>query len=171
MALTHNYGDTINFITEKLEEPITLQYLQTRSRHAEYLSKISTEYLLDAMNSYYEAHQLKQIQQAPFFSLTADEAENSSHKECFSMFITYFSLPKSRVINTFLGIVNSKEKTTRQIMDVITVLFEGKQLDISLVLFSELHENNQSVVKKRTGKENSTSPCNSYINCHNHRLA
>lgn len=67
MVLTHNYGDTIKLIAEKLEEPITLQYLQTRSRHAKYLSKTSTEYLLDAMNSYYEAHQLKEKKQAPFF--------------------------------------------------------------------------------------------------------
>lgn len=52
------------------------------------------------------------------------------------MFITYYSLPESRVINTFLGIINLKEITARQITDVIKVFFEVKQLDISLVLFS-----------------------------------
>ena len=33
MALTDNYGDTIKLIAEKLEEPITLQYLQICPRN------------------------------------------------------------------------------------------------------------------------------------------
>lgn len=88
------------------------------------------------------------------------------------MFITYYSLPESRVINTFLGIVNLKEITARQITDVIKVFFEVKQLDISLVLFSVLHKTNQSVVKNGLERKiQSNSPCNSYINCRNHQLA
>ena len=74
------------------------------------MSNTLAESLLDAMNSYYEVHQLKEIREAPFFSPIADQAENFSHKECFSMFITYYSLPESQVANTFLGIVNLKGK-------------------------------------------------------------
>ena len=78
------------------------------------------------MNCYYRAHQLKEIGEAPFSFLTTDEAENSSHKECFLMFITYYSSPESCVINTFLGIVNLKGKTASQIMDTLKAFFEAK---------------------------------------------
>ena len=115
MGLTDNYGDKIKFIAEELEEPITWQYLQNCPRNATYVSNRLAKSLLDAVNSYYKAHQLKEIREAPFFSLTTDEAENSSHKECSLIFITYYSLPKSRVTNTFLGI-----------MDALKVFFEAK---------------------------------------------
>ena len=126
MGLTDNYGDKIKFIAEELEEPITWQYLQNCPRNATYVSNRLAKSLLDAVNSYYKAHQLKEIREAPFFSLTTDEAENSSHKECSLIFITYYSLPKSRVTNTFLGIVNLNGKTTSQIMDALKVFFEAK---------------------------------------------
>ena len=119
MALTDYYGDTIKFIAKKLEKPITSQYLQTCPRNAKYVSKKSAESMLGAMNSYYELHQLKEIREASFFSLTAEEAENSSHK-CFSVFITYYSLPEYRIVNTLLGIVNLKGKTASQTVGVIT---------------------------------------------------
>ena len=119
MALTDYYGDTIKFIAKKLEKPITSQYLQTCPRNAKYVSKKSAESMLGAMNSYYELHQLKEIREAPFFSLTAEEAENSSHK-CFSVFITYYSLPECRIVNTLLGVVNLKGKTASRTVGVIT---------------------------------------------------
>lgn len=91
IALTDNYGDMMQFVAKKLEEPITLQYLHTCPKNATYLSNTSAESLLDAINVYFETKQLKDIKEAPFSTLYADEAENSSHKECFSMFVTYFS--------------------------------------------------------------------------------
>ena len=108
--------------------------------------------LLDAMNCYYRAHQLNEIGEGPFFFLTTDEAVNSSHKECFLMFIIYYSSPESWVINKFLGIVNLKGKTASQIMDALKAFFEAKAKII------------QWVIKKKTDfKDEFNQTCYTFI--------
>ena len=67
MTLTYNYGDATKFIAEKIDNTITLQYLQTCPRNATYVSNTSSKSLLDANNRYYETRQLKE--KAPFFLL------------------------------------------------------------------------------------------------------
>ena len=73
MNITYNYGDTTKFIAEKLDNTITLQYLQTCLRNTTYVCNTSSESLLGAINRYYEARQLKE--KVPFVSLTGNEAE------------------------------------------------------------------------------------------------
>ena len=69
------------------------QYLNSCPKNTTYLSNATVESLLNAMNFYYESENLKKIFDAPFLCLYADEAKNSSHKECFAaMFLTYYSL-------------------------------------------------------------------------------
>ena len=87
-ALTDNYQDMIEFFSEKLHEPITAQYLNNCQQNATYKSNMSAESVLDAINVYFKAITLKEIQQANFLPIYADESENSSHKECFSMFMS-----------------------------------------------------------------------------------
>ena len=48
IVLSENHGDMINFILEKLAEPITKQYLETCPSNATYTSYLPT--LVDAMN-------------------------------------------------------------------------------------------------------------------------
>ena len=90
--LTDNYGDLMNFLANIIQEPITKQYLNSCPKNATYLSITTAESLLDTMNFYYESENLNKIHDAPFLCLYADEAENSSHKECFEMFLTYYSV-------------------------------------------------------------------------------
>ena len=45
-----------------------------------------------------------------FLTLYADESEKASHKETFSMFVTYFCSTEEKIKVTFLGIVNLKER-------------------------------------------------------------
>ena len=59
------------------------------------------------MSFYYESKNVSDIHEAPFLCLYADEAENSSRKECFAMFLTYCSVSDHRVKTCFLGILNS----------------------------------------------------------------
>ena len=79
IALSENYGDKMKFMAEKLAEPITNQYLETCPINVTYTSYTSAESLVDAMNFYFESKTLKDIYDAQFSVLYADESENASH--------------------------------------------------------------------------------------------
>ena len=66
------------------------------------------------MNFYYKIENLNEIRDTPFVCLYPDEDENSSHKECFAMFLTYYSLGNHWVKIFFLGILNLNGKKTKQ---------------------------------------------------------
>ena len=83
--------------------------------------------MVGAMNFYFESKSLAEINESIFITLYAD-AENSSHKECFVMFVTYHFNKTQKVVISFLGILNLKGKTAAEIMDVIKKLFFCKNL-------------------------------------------
>ena len=60
-----------------------------------------------------------------FVCLYVDKAENSSHKECFAMFLIYYSVSDRWVKTSFLGTLNLNGKKATQIM---------KTLKLSLML-------------------------------------
>ena len=106
LALTDNYGDLISFIPQKLEEPFTKQYKETCPKNATYISNTADESMVDAMNFYFESKSLAEVNESNFITLYADEAENSSHKECSAMFVTYYSNKAQKLVTRFLGILN-----------------------------------------------------------------
>ena len=79
--------------------------------------------MVDPMNFYFESKNLAEINESNFITLYADEAENSSNKECFAMFVTYYSNKAQKVVTSFLGILDLKGKTAAEIMDVIKNFF------------------------------------------------
>ena len=172
IALSENYGDMMNFKGEKLTEPITKQYLETCSSNSTYTSYTSVASLADAINFYFESKTLKDIYDARFLTLYADESENASHKETFSMFLTYLSSTGQKIKTTFLGIVNLKGKTAAEVMDVIQKFFTAKSLRIDAIFFSVLDGTN-SISGKKYGLQRRIryyAPFGIYINCRNHRL-
>ena len=108
LALTDNYGDLISFTAQKLEEPITKQYKETFRKNATYISNTADESMVDAVNFYFEPKSLAEVDESNFITLYADEAENSSHKECSAMFVTYYSNKAQKLVTSFLGILNLK---------------------------------------------------------------
>ena len=107
LALTDNYGDLI-FTAQKLEEPITKQYKETFRKNATYISNTADESMVDAVNFYFESKSLAEVNESNFITLHADEAENSSHKECSAMFVIYYSNKAQKLVTSFLGILNLK---------------------------------------------------------------
>ena len=169
---TDNYGDLINFLGNRIQEPITKQYLNSCPKNARYLSNMTAESLLDAMNFYYENENLNEICDTPFVCLYADEAGNSSHKECFAMFLTYYSVSDCQVKTCFLGILHLNGKKAIQIMNIMKLFFEAKQIILERVLFSALDGTN-AMSGKEGGLQRTIhhySPFNIYLNCRNHCL-
>ena len=156
-----------------LQEPITKQYLNTCSKNATYTSTTAAESLLDAMNIYFEKLNMREIKEARFLCLYADEAESSSHKENFSMFVSYLSPVELKVKTTFFGIVNLNGKTAAQVMDIVNQFFLAKNIKLDKILFSVLDGTNAMSGKKNglQRRIRNFSPFNIYIKCRNHRLA
>ena len=134
---------------------------------------MTANFLLDAMNFYCESENLNEIHHTLFACLYADKAENSSHKECFAMFLTYYAISNCRVKTCFLGILTMNGKKTTQIMKTLQLFFEAMQIILERVLFNVLDGTNVM-----SGKEGGLrrriqhySPLNIYVNCSNHRLA
>ena len=141
-ALTDNYQDMIEFFSEKLHEPITAQYLNNCLQNATYKINTLVESILDPINVYFKAITLKEIQQANFLSIYADESENSLHKECFSMFMSYYC-KQDEIVNTkSLGIVRLTNLSSAEIMDVLKKFLTSKNIDLSKILFSVLDGTN-----------------------------
>ena len=65
IAISENYGDMINFIAKKLEEPVK-KHLETCQKNASYTSYTAAESLIDAMNFYFESSSLEHIREAEF---------------------------------------------------------------------------------------------------------
>ena len=62
-----------------LQEPVTMQYMNTCLKNATYTSTTAAVKLLDATNIYFEKLNTREIKEARFLCLYADEAESSSH--------------------------------------------------------------------------------------------
>ena len=116
---------------------------------------------------------LKDIYDAQFLTLYANESKNASHNETSSVFVTYLSSTEHKIKTTFLGIVNFKGKMAAEIMDVAQKFFTAKSLTIDTILFSVLDRTN-SMSGKRNGQQRRIRynlPFNIYSNCRNHCLA
>ena len=122
--------DLIRFFAMELQEPIPKQYLNKCPKNAIYTSTTAGKSLLDAIN-------MREIKQAYFLCIYADEVESSSHKEKLSMFLTYLSSVKLKVF----CIVNLNRKTAAQIMNVANQFFLAKNIKLDkyfLVFLMEL---------------------------------
>ena len=171
--LTDNYGSLINFLANRIQEPITKHYLNSCPKNTTYFSNTTAKSLLDTINFYYEIENLNKTHDTPFLCLYADKAENSSHKELFAMFLTYYSVSDRQVKTCFLGILNLNGKKAMQIRNTLKLFFEAKQIILERLLFSVLDGPNAMSCKEGglQMRIQHYSPVNIYVNCHNHRLA
>ena len=98
-----NYANLIRFFATawQEQEPITKQYLNTCPKNATYTCTTAAEILLDAINIYFEYLNTREIKEACFLYLYVDEAESSSHKENFTVFLTYLSPVELKLKTSF----------------------------------------------------------------------
>ena len=89
-----------------------MQYMNTCLKNATYTSTTAAVNLLDATNIYFEKLNTREIKEARFLCLYADEADSSSHMENSSMFLTYLSPNELKVKMTFFGIVKLRKYDT-----------------------------------------------------------
>ena len=64
--LTDSYGDLINFLANRIHEPIIKQYLHSCPKNATHLSNTKAKSLLGVINFYYESENLDEIRDASF---------------------------------------------------------------------------------------------------------
>ena len=101
--LTDNYGDLINFVANRIREPITKQYLNSCPKSATYLRNTTAESLLDTMNFYYESENVNEYVTLSSFAFMLTKL-GTRLTECFAVFLTYYSVSYRWVKTCFLGI-------------------------------------------------------------------
>ena len=172
-ALTNNYADLIDFASNKLDEHIINQYLDSCPKNAPYKSNTSVESLLDAMNIFFEMKNLDDIKDAQILTIYGDEVENLSYRETFAIFLTYFSETMECLKTKFFGILKIEKKNTADIMDSMKKFFAAKGINVEKILLSVLDGIN-TMSRRKNGLQwwiEDESPHKIYLNCRNHRLA
>ena len=91
----------------------------------------------------------------------AVEAKNLSLKEV-SLFLRLYLFKAEKVATSFLGIVNWKGKTVREIVDVIRKCFQAKNMKLNKIFFRDLDGTNSM-----SGTKSLYCPLNLYVNCRN----
>ena len=99
------------------------KYLETCPENATYISNTTAESIVESVNFYFESKSIAEITKSKFITFYANEPKNSPHKECFTMFVTYYFNKAQKIVTSFLGFLNLKGKTVAQIMDVIKNFF------------------------------------------------
>ena len=77
IAVNADYADLIRFFATELQEPTTKHSLNTCPKNATYTTTTAAESLLEAINIYFEKLNVREIKEARFLCLYADEAESS----------------------------------------------------------------------------------------------
>ena len=91
---------------------------------------------------------MREMKETRFLCLYADETESCSHKENFSMFLTYLSPIELKVKTTLFGIANVSGKAAAQVMDVVNQFFLAKNTKLDKIPFSVLDGTNAMCRKK-----------------------
>ena len=139
--LTDNYGNLINFLANRIQEPIKKQHLNSCPKNATYLSNTTAKSLLDTMNFYYEW----KLEQNMWRSLPLPLCWQSWELISQRMFCNVSNLlfrKRSPSKNIFLGIRNLNGKKATQIMKTLKLFFAAKQIIFERVLFSVLDGTN-----------------------------
>ena len=171
-ALTNNYEDLIDFASNKFHELIINQYLDSCSKNATYKNKIIVESLLDAMNTFFEMENLDDTKDAQFLTIYADEAENSSHRETFAIFLTYFSETMECLKTKFFGILILEKTNAADIMDLMKKCFVAKGVNVEKI-FSSVLDGTNTMSGRKNGLQRrirNESPNEIYVNCRNYWL-
>ena len=122
---------------------------------------------------FFEMKNLYDIKDAQFLTIYADEAENSSHRETFAIFLTYFSETMECLKTKFFGILKLEKTNPADIMELMKKFFVAKGVNVEKILFSVLDGTNtmsggENGLQRRILNE---SPHHVYVNCRNHRQA
>ena len=82
------------------------------------------------MNTFFETKNLHDINDTQFLTIYANEAENSSYRETFAIFLTYF-LETMECLKTKLFDILKLEKTNAaDIMDLMKKFFVAKKVNV-----------------------------------------
>ena len=121
------------------------------------------------MNTFFDMENLDDIKDAQILTIYADEVENSSYRETFAIFLTYFSDTMKCLKTKFFGILKLEKRNATDIKR----FFAAKGVNVESIFFSVLDGINTMSGRKNglQRRIRNESPHNIYLNCRNHRLA
>ena len=169
IAHTTNFGELVDLIVKCSGEDLK-QFIESAGRNTMYTSKDSVVEFVEAIGLWVEEALVKRIQQAPFYSLMADECTDISTVEELSIFCRW--VEDGVPVEHFLEIVRLKKADAKTIYSSLVDCLKQKKIQLGKIVgmgfdgaatFSGKKTGVQSLLKKH-------SPHAIFVHCHCHLL-
>ena len=107
----------MNFISFKLEEPVTKQYTQQKIQS---MTVMKLDSLTDSINEYLKKETVEKLCNASDIAIYSDDATSTAQKEMMSLFLGYFEEIKKEFMLEYLPLVKVSLTKSDLLLDKIT---------------------------------------------------
>ena len=169
IAHTTNFEGLVNLI-ESCGSEYLKAFKESAGKNATYTSTDSVVGFVEALGTWVERSLLKQVQQAQFYSIMADECTDITTVEELSIFFRWVN--DGVAVEHFLGILPLKKADAVTIHSTLIKFLNEKEIQLGKLVgmgfdgaatFSGKHKGVQSLLKRN-------SPHALYVHCHCHLL-
>ena len=99
-----------------------------------YTSSTSVSDIVTSIDQVFEDDLLKQIREAKYIGILADESTDEANRAQFAVLIRLFI--NSKIEDHFVGIIHVKRTTAEALMDSIQLFLDTKGIDIAKIMFT-----------------------------------
>ncbi|KAJ8303650.1 hypothetical protein KUTeg_018760 [Tegillarca granosa] len=171
-GISENLADMIQFLKDDLQYSPVVGYSEGKT-NVHYMSKQSIQEIISSISFSLEDDILSSLRKAKWFALLADESTDDSHREQFAIIARYLGDGNSKIVESFLGLVNVQRADAESLMTAIETFLIAKHIDINKAIFVGFDGcNTMSGVNSGLQRRfRHLVPHQIYINCRNHKLA
>ena len=166
------YPKMIRFLSDKMEEPVLRQYLESSAKNAAHESSVSCDSFLVSLNFYLKNATCQRIVSANDIALSADAATSAARKGMIGVFIGYFDEVSKSFILDFISLLSVSSTKSEILIEKVKEIMTNCGIDITKTRFVCFDRAN-SMSGEKSGVQRryrNDVPFSIYVNCRCHRL-
>ena len=132
----------INFLADKMQEPIIKKYPDSCNKNATYTSSDPCDSFSQAIDKFYSDDANAQIKKNKDFTIYADESTSAARKEMLCIFIGTYDEEENNAIIYYLSLAQISSTKSEIVMQVLEKTLPEKGIDLSNTYFSSLDDAN-----------------------------
>jgi hypothetical protein len=168
-----NVGNFIELVRFRAQsDPLLTEHLASAPRNAQYTSKTIQNELIDVIGDTMRENLLREIKQAKFFSVMADEVTDVSNREQVSVVIRYVNA-NLEVKEVYLDLVCTERITGAAMATLITTRLSNWELSLAN-LRGQAYDGASNMAGKKNGCQaliKANAPLAFYTHCASHQLS
>ena len=138
LVIKELYKPLVNFIAFELEEPVTKQYPENCAKNTTYDSHETC----NSLNEYLKKETDEKFCNASDIVIYSDEATSDVRKEMMGLFLGCFDEIKKEFMLEYLSLVEVSSTKSDLLLDKITTVLKGRNMDIKDTRFCCFHGTN-----------------------------